>query len=332
MVALLALCLGSVQTASADSRAPAASPAPPDDPAPEYQRLLRENAMLTERLRALEGQQALAERLDAQATRLATLAERLEGRLAEVEVGGSDEVLLEDAARVQSLERQLAASEHARAEAQAQVAALDARVAELEARLKQQQLTVDEALLRADKAEKLHAALEEAHARVRTENERLSLELATAKERQAEAVQRVLELDERLETVAARAGMGGATPVSDVPAAGAQAGGAGGSAVDRRPDGRSLAASSSGSVAQTGAGGGSVGGSGAGTREGPGRDDGRSSGGTKAVYVVRAQDTLSRIAAKVYGDGNAWRRIFEANRDVLDGPDELKLGMRLIIP
>ncbi|WP_295880179.1 LysM peptidoglycan-binding domain-containing protein [uncultured Thiohalocapsa sp.] len=341
LVALLALCLGSVQSVSADTGAPGSSPAPADDPAPEYQRLLRENAMLTERLRALEGQQALAERLDAQATRLATLAERLEGRLAEVEVGGSAEVLLEDAARVQSLERQLAASEHARAEAQARVEALDARVAELEARLKQQQLTVDEALLRADKAEKLHAALEEAHARVRTENERLSLELATAKERQAEAVQRVLELDKRLETVTARAGMGAATPVSDAPAAGAQAGGAGAGAVDRRPDGRSLAASSAGSVSQTGAvggssqtgaGGGPVGRSGAGPGEGPGRDDGRSSGGTKAVYEVRAEDTLSRIAAKVYGDASAWRRIFEANRDVLDGPDELRLGMRLIIP
>jgi nucleoid-associated protein YgaU len=55
-------------------------------------------------------------------------------------------------------------------------------------------------------------------------------------------------------------------------------------------------------------------------------------GGSKVVYEVRAEDTLSRIAAKVYGDASAWRRIFDANRDVLNGPDELRLGMRLIIP
>jgi nucleoid-associated protein YgaU len=156
-------------------------------------------------------------------------------------------------------------------------------VAELQAHLKQQQLAAEEALLRADKAEKLHAALEESNARLRTENERLSMELATARERQAEAMQRVLELDTRLEATAARAGV--AAPVSDGPPAAA-------------------GASPQPAVASA----------------------------TKVVYEVREEDTLSRIAAKVYGDASAWGRIFDANRDVLDGPDDLALGMRLIIP
>lgn len=231
----------------------------------ERARLDRENAALRERLRVLEGQQALAQRLDTQATRLATLAERLEQRLAHAEGDGA---------------------EQASTDAQTRAGQLEARVAELEARLKQQQLTVEEALLRADKAEKLHAALEESHARLRTENERLSMELATARERQAEAMQRVLELDTRLEATTARAG--GAAPVSDPPGAVAAL-----SAANAEPEVRSV---------------------------------------KKAVYEVREEDTLSRIAAKVYGDASAWRRIFDANRDVLNGPDDLALGMRLIIP
>jgi nucleoid-associated protein YgaU len=51
-----------------------------------------------------------------------------------------------------------------------------------------------------------------------------------------------------------------------------------------------------------------------------------------AVYMVRSDDTLSRISAKVYGDASVWRRIYEANRDVLATPDELAPGMTLVIP
>jgi nucleoid-associated protein YgaU len=247
----------------------------------ERARLARENDTLRERLRALEGQHALARKLEAQATRLAGLAERLETRLAEAEAaaGAGDSIGAQD--------RRVAVAEDRLAQARTRAERLEARVAELEARLKQQQLTVEEALLRADKAEKLHAALEEAHARVSTENERLSLELAIAKKRQAAAVQRVVELDTRLEAKVARAAAAIA-PVSDPPEAAA-------------PDDDGYAAT----AVQV---------------------------GTKVVYEVREEDTLSRIAAKVYGDANAWQRIFDANRDVLDGPDDLALGMRLIIP
>jgi nucleoid-associated protein YgaU len=50
------------------------------------------------------------------------------------------------------------------------------------------------------------------------------------------------------------------------------------------------------------------------------------------IYRVRADDTLSSISAKVYGNPNDWGRIFEANRDLLRTPDDLALGMSLVIP
>lgn len=306
---VVALMVPSTPATAAENSPPAAAAGEPADQA-EHERLLRENAALSERLRVLEGQRAVAERLDAQASRLATLAARLDARLAELDGEAAETAMVGEVAREQALQRRLASSERARQEAEDEVDALGARVAELEARLKQQQLTVDEALLRADKAEKLHAALEEAHAQVRTENERLSLELATAKERQAEAVQRVLELDNRLEAVSARARSAAPTMVSDVLPA--DSGGPhSGAPSDREPKPQGAG----GEEAAPG-----------------GRRSADAGGRSKPVYEVRAEDTLSRIAGKVYGDPSAWRRIFEANRDVLNGPDELRLGMRLIIP
>ena len=50
------------------------------------------------------------------------------------------------------------------------------------------------------------------------------------------------------------------------------------------------------------------------------------------TYTVKSGDSLSRIAQHVYGDGNAWKRIFEANRDVLADPDKLQPGQSLRIP
>jgi LysM repeat protein len=260
----------------------------------ERDRLAQENAFLMRRLEGLEAQQQLAERLDQQATRLGDLAERLEERLDGAEGTGTPPMVGEDQ-HLSALQRNLATAEQRLRDAEARADELEARVAELAARLKQQQLTVDEALLRADKAEKLHAALNEAHARVKTENERLALELNTAKERQAEAMQRVLELDNRLQASTARAAVAAApaqspTLVSDPPAPPAAA-----VVAAAEPSAESLAR-------------------------------------TTVVYEVRDADTLSRIAAKVYGDASAWQRIFDANRDLLDGPDDLSLGMRLIIP
>lgn len=55
-------------------------------------------------------------------------------------------------------------------------------------------------------------------------------------------------------------------------------------------------------------------------------------------YVVQLRDTntdsLWRIASYsfIYGDGNLWRRIYEANRNAIRDPNIIREGMRLIIP
>lgn len=55
---------------------------------------------------------------------------------------------------------------------------------------------------------------------------------------------------------------------------------------------------------------------------------------TRRVYVVQSGDNLTRIARKVLRDGSsdAVHRLFEANKDKLDDPDSIVVGMRLQIP
>jgi len=43
-------------------------------------------------------------------------------------------------------------------------------------------------------------------------------------------------------------------------------------------------------------------------------------------------DSLSKIAKHFYGDANKWRRIFEANQDILKDPDLIYPGQTLKIP
>ena len=50
------------------------------------------------------------------------------------------------------------------------------------------------------------------------------------------------------------------------------------------------------------------------------------------TYTVVAGDSLSKIAKRLYGDANQWRRIFEANRDQIKNPDLIKPGQKLKIP
>jgi hypothetical protein len=52
------------------------------------------------------------------------------------------------------------------------------------------------------------------------------------------------------------------------------------------------------------------------------------------TYVVKKGDTLWTIAKKpeIYGKATYWRRLFDANRDILSSPDRLKAGMRLKVP
>jgi nucleoid-associated protein YgaU len=49
-------------------------------------------------------------------------------------------------------------------------------------------------------------------------------------------------------------------------------------------------------------------------------------------YTVRSGDTLSAIAKREYGDADAWRRIYEANRDQINDPDLIHPGQELNIP
>ena len=52
----------------------------------------------------------------------------------------------------------------------------------------------------------------------------------------------------------------------------------------------------------------------------------------KQYHEVKKGDTLWKIAEKYYGDGNLYKQIFEANRDILKKPDVIKIGQKLHIP
>jgi nucleoid-associated protein YgaU len=57
-----------------------------------------------------------------------------------------------------------------------------------------------------------------------------------------------------------------------------------------------------------------------------------SSGGGGRKYTVKSGDSLSKIAKEMYGDANAYNRIFEANRDKLNDPNKIFPGQELVIP
>ena len=50
------------------------------------------------------------------------------------------------------------------------------------------------------------------------------------------------------------------------------------------------------------------------------------------TYTVEPGDNLYRISARVYGTGNRWQEIYEANRDVLPNANSVRVGMTLEIP
>ncbi len=53
---------------------------------------------------------------------------------------------------------------------------------------------------------------------------------------------------------------------------------------------------------------------------------------SQKTYTVQPSDTLSSIAGKHLGDENRWREIYEANRRVLDRPDDIYVGQQLVLP
>jgi nucleoid-associated protein YgaU len=49
-------------------------------------------------------------------------------------------------------------------------------------------------------------------------------------------------------------------------------------------------------------------------------------------YTVQKGDSLSKIAKREYGDAQQWRRIYEANRDLIQNPDLIYPGQVFRIP
>lgn len=52
----------------------------------------------------------------------------------------------------------------------------------------------------------------------------------------------------------------------------------------------------------------------------------------KVTYIVQSGDTLWKISESHYGDGSKYMKIFEANSDLLDTPDQIFPGQELVIP
>lgn len=50
------------------------------------------------------------------------------------------------------------------------------------------------------------------------------------------------------------------------------------------------------------------------------------------LYIVKAGDSLGALALRFYGDADLHHAIFKANRQVLDTPESLRGGMKLLIP
>jgi nucleoid-associated protein YgaU len=48
--------------------------------------------------------------------------------------------------------------------------------------------------------------------------------------------------------------------------------------------------------------------------------------------VVAKGDSLSAIAKREYGDAKEWRRIYDANRDIIKDPDLIYPGQTLRLP
>lgn len=72
------------------------------------------------------------------------------------------------------------------------------------------------------------------------------------------------------------------------------------------------------------------------SREGlrPVRVDAAASGGSNAGKTIEVQsgDTLTKLASQHLGSADRWRELWDANRDQLDKPESLRVGMKLVLP
>jgi nucleoid-associated protein YgaU len=57
-----------------------------------------------------------------------------------------------------------------------------------------------------------------------------------------------------------------------------------------------------------------------------------SGGQSSRTYTVQAGDSLSKISKQFYGDANQYMKIFQANRTILNNPNEIRPGQQLMIP
>ena len=53
-----------------------------------------------------------------------------------------------------------------------------------------------------------------------------------------------------------------------------------------------------------------------------------------ALPTVRVEknDTLRKVAARVYGDQGRWKDLYEANRNLLERPEDVRVGQVLVVP
>jgi nucleoid-associated protein YgaU len=52
----------------------------------------------------------------------------------------------------------------------------------------------------------------------------------------------------------------------------------------------------------------------------------------KRTYTVKSGDSLWKISEAMYGEGSKYMKIFEANTDLLENPDRIFPGQKLVIP
>ena len=53
---------------------------------------------------------------------------------------------------------------------------------------------------------------------------------------------------------------------------------------------------------------------------------------TRKFHIVQKNETLSEISQKYYGTANKWKKIYEFNRNVIEDPNKIRSGIKLIIP
>jgi len=52
----------------------------------------------------------------------------------------------------------------------------------------------------------------------------------------------------------------------------------------------------------------------------------------RRIYVVKPGDTLGKIAKRIYGNKMMWKTIYQANKHLLDDPQSIKEGQKILLP